>query len=262
MKNPRVSVLWYLVLASVALVGAFSTTAQRPLWESSARAQEKQDEQQPPEQPPAALPPLTVDTDSPLMLEEAQEQSQRDKPLAPSVAENAACFVCHDNFQEEQLVTQHGDGDVGCVDCHGKSYDHRNDETNTTPPDVMFPRQKIDAACVECHDTHDAPAAEVVARLRERLPRLSQSQELVCTDCHGHHRLTLRTVVWDRTTRELLTGKQDVTGQQDAPAKKNGPALDTLKSLAGTWVRVGENGQPTDQVVSTLRITAAGTAVM
>jgi hypothetical protein len=218
--------------------------------------QEQQPELQQDKQPSGTLPPLTVDTDSPLMLEEAKKQPKRDKPLVPSVAENTACFVCHDNFREEQLVTQHGDGDVGCVDCHGKSYAHRNDENNTTPPDVMFPRQKIDAACVECHDTHDAPAAEVVARLRERLPRLSQSQELVCTDCHGHHRLANRTVVWDRTTRELLTGKQDV------PAKKTGPTLDTLKSLAGTWVRVSENGQPTDQVVSTLHVTAAGTAVM
>ena len=34
-----------------------------------------------------------------------------------------------------------------------------------------------------------------------------------------------------------------------------------LKALAGNWVRVGENGQPSEQVVSTYRVTAAGSAV-
>ncbi len=261
MKNLRTHTLWYLALAAVALATAVSTTGRRTPWESSVRAQEQKQEperkqEQQDDQSSGTLPPLTIDTDSPLLLNEATEKPKRDTPVAPSVAENSACFVCHDNFQEEQLVTQHVDGEVGCVDCHGKSYDHRNDENNTTPPDVMFPRGKIDESCVECHDTHDAPAAEVVTRLRERMPRLGASQELACTDCHGYHRLAHRTVVWDRTTRELLTGKQD------APAKKAGPTLDTLKSLAGNWVRAGENGQPTDQVVSTFRVTAAGSAVM
>jgi hypothetical protein len=247
----RYRTTWYLVLALVAVAVAATRTARPPLWESPVRAAEQQDEQK-----PGKLPPLTIDADSPLMLDEAKKQAKDDKPVAPSVAENAACFVCHDNFQDEELVTQHAIGDTGCVDCHGKSYDHRNDENNITPPDVMFPRDKIEASCVECHDTHDAPALDVIARLDEHMPRVTDRRDITCTDCHGHHRLGQRTVVWDRATRELLTGKQD------APAKKTVPTIDSLKALVGTWVRADEHGQPTDQVVSTYRVTAAGTAVV
>ena len=127
--------------------------------------------------------------------------------MAPSVAENAACYVCHANFQDEELVTQHAAGDTGCVDCHGKSYPHRNDENNTTPPDMMFPREKIEASCLKCHETHDAPAAKVIARLHERLPRVSGVQELFAPIATG-------TIAWHTApscgiapTGELLTGK-------------------------------------------------------
>ena len=193
MMNLRVSTLWYSVLAAVALASAVSSTSFRWPNETVVQAQE-------PPVPPEGdkLPPLVIDTDEPLLLEEPKDNVRPDKPVAPSVAENSACYVCHENLQTEELVTQHAAGDTGCVDCHGKSYDHRNDENNTTPPDVMFPRGNIDAACLECHETHDAPAAKVVARLHERAPRLSESEQLVCTDCHGFHRLPHRTVVWDR----------------------------------------------------------------
>jgi hypothetical protein len=39
------------------------------------------------------------------------------------------------------------------------------------------------------------------------------------------------------------------------------PALERLKRLAGTWVAAGEDGKPTDQVVSVIRVTAGGSAV-
>jgi hypothetical protein len=247
MMNLRARTLWYSALAAVAFASAVSSTLLHWPNETVLQAQE------PPEGD--KLPPLVIDADEPLLLEEPKDLVRPDKPVAPSVAENSACYVCHENLQTEELVTQHVAGDTGCVDCHGKSYDHRNDENNTTPPDVMFPRGNIDAACLECHETHDAPAAKVVARLRERAPRMSESEQLVCTDCHGFHRLNHRTVVWDRASRVLLTGKQD------APAHRQGPTLEMLKALAGNWVQVGENGQPGEQVISTYRVTAAGSAV-
>ena len=37
--------------------------------------------------------------------------------------------------------------------------------------------------------------------------------------------------------------------------------LDAIKKLAGDWVQVGEDGKPTDKVVSTYRLTAGGSAV-
>ena len=39
------------------------------------------------------------------------------------------------------------------------------------------------------------------------------------------------------------------------------PGLERMKKLAGTWVAAGEDGKPTDQVVSVIKVTAAGSAV-
>src|SRR5947209_1063552 len=49
-----------------------------------------------------------------------------------------------------------------------------------------------------------------------------------------------------------------VGADKAAPPK---PGLDTLKKLAGTWVAADEKGQPTAQVVSVFKVTAAGNAV-
>src|SRR5882757_9108813 len=38
-------------------------------------------------------------------------------------------------------------------------------------------------------------------------------------------------------------------------------SLERLKKLAGTWVAADEDGKPTDQVVSVIKVTAAGSAV-
>ncbi len=45
-----------------------------------------------------------------------------------------------------------------------------------------------------------------------------------------------------------------------APAATH-PGLERLKKLAGTWVAADEDGKPTDQVVSVIKVTAAGSAV-
>lgn len=50
----------------------------------------------------------------------------------------------------------------------------------------------------------------------------------------------------------------------DTPAPGKAPAhpgLERLKKLAGTWVAADKDGKPTDQVVSVVRVTAAGSAV-
>lgn len=39
------------------------------------------------------------------------------------------------------------------------------------------------------------------------------------------------------------------------------PHFETLTKLVGTWVAADENGKPTDQVVSIIKLTAAGSAV-
>jgi hypothetical protein len=39
------------------------------------------------------------------------------------------------------------------------------------------------------------------------------------------------------------------------------PGLERLKKLAGTWVMADADGKPTDQIVSVVKVTSAGTAV-
>lgn len=50
----------------------------------------------------------------------------------------------------------------------------------------------------------------------------------------------------------------DIPGK--APSATH-PGFERLKKLAGTWVAADKDGKPTDQVVSVIRITAAGSAV-
>jgi len=45
-------------------------------------------------------------------------------------------------------------------------------------------------------------------------------------------------------------------------AESASEAFARIKGLAGTWVRVGENGEPTDEVISQSRVTAGGSAVI
>lgn len=149
------------------------------------------------------LPPLVVDKGTPLLLKDPPKKDPLDVPEGP-VADNTACYCCHTNYEEEPFAISHAKGDVGCMECHGKSYEHRDDEDNVTPPDVMFPPEKIASNCEPCHDTHDAAAEKVIARWQERCPAKTDPKKIVCTDCHGQHRLEFRTVWWDKNTRKLI----------------------------------------------------------
>jgi hypothetical protein len=46
-----------------------------------------------------------------------------------------------------------------------------------------------------------------------------------------------------------------------APSTATNPGLEKMKSLAGTWLMTDESGQPTEQVASVIKVTAAGSAV-
>src|SRR6516165_1621351 len=59
----------------------------------------------------------------------------------------------------------------------------------------------------------------------------------------------------------LLAG--GVPTRADEKAKPaNAQRLEALKGLAGDWVEVGKDGKPTDRVVSSIRVTSAGSAVL
>jgi len=185
----------------------------------------------------SGLPPLVVDTSEPLLLDEPTEE-QAAAAVTEAATENMACFVCHANYRGEFLAECHAKVNVGCINCHGDSFAHRNDENNTTPPETMYPAEKIDPFCQECHDAHDisakkiiarwieqkakkpnatcegchkdddVPPENVVARWKERDRGQSDPARIVCTDCHGDHRMKVRTVIWDKKTGKLLRTNQ------------------------------------------------------
>jgi len=155
-------------------------------------------------------PPLVVDKDAPLLLDEpTQTQKAAAKMSKPGAADNAPCLVCHVNYKAEPLARQHAGQKIGCVKCHGDSFAHRNDENNTTPPEIMYPLEKIDKACKKCHPTHDVPPVKVIARWLARRSAKTDLKQIVCTDCHGQHRLKVRTVRWDKQTGKLIGRKKD-----------------------------------------------------
>ena len=108
-------------------------------------------------------------------------------PMIDPLSVNAACYVCHMTFVGEELSTVHLKEKTMCIDCHGLSAPHANDENiGATPPDIVFKRGDVDASCEKCHEDHDAPATKVVARFLER--KLAGPRP-ICTDCHGMHKI-------------------------------------------------------------------------
>ena len=201
-----------VLAVAVALVFASSGLFRSPLdvtataWGGDAAKPPAKPAEQPAKKP-GGLPPLKIDRGAPLMLEETPKEKPAPKPTGP-VADNTACLCCHTNYETEPLAVTHSLGNVGCIKCHGLCYAHRDDEDNITPPDIMYWPERIDKACKECHDEHDAPAKEVIARWQQRCPKKTDPTTLVCTDCHGQHRLKFRTVWWDKKTRKLIVRKE------------------------------------------------------
>ena len=156
-----------------------------------------------------AAPPLTL---SPELLKEGLPEATMKEKLD---VDNSACYVCHGNYDGEALVVAHGKEGTGCMDCHGKSIEHRNDEDNITPPDKMYALDDVDAMCAKCHDEHDVSARKILRRWQKRCPAKTDPEEIVCTDCHYQHRLAFRTVWWDKKTGRLIIRKE---GERTKPA--------------------------------------------
>ena len=113
-----------------------------------------------------------------------------DEPAAEinPLGANAACYVCHIPFVKEELGKVHLKAKVTCHKCHGLSAGHANDEDiGATKPDVVFTRKQVDAMCRKCHDGHNVSARQVVARFISR--DLSPKTPVICTDCHGAHKI-------------------------------------------------------------------------
>jgi cytochrome c553 len=179
----------WISLLAILYAGALSAADQPPVSVPATR-------------PSSKPPPLEVDTKTPLLLDEPTVNSASKTKVA---ADNTACFVCHANFATELLASAHGKVGVGCVTCHGDSFAHRNDENNTTPPETMYPSAAIDSACLACHPRHDVSAQKVIARWQQQAQAKTDPTTIICTDCHGQHRLSVRTVRWDKKTGKLIS---------------------------------------------------------
>jgi hypothetical protein len=138
-------------------------------------------------------------------FDHADKQSASDEsPMAYYVM----CNDCHMGYIAEPLALAHAKVGMSCDSCHGKSRAHYSDESNTTPPDKMYPADKINPFCQGCHHAHDVPPGEVVALWMKRNSDKTNSDKIVCTDCHGEHRMKVRTIIWNKETGKRLRTSQ------------------------------------------------------
>ena len=196
-RNLRVALIVSLVIGTVAFLSCTPSSDSGPADIRAADPVESEPEIT------SGPPPLVVDTSEPLLLDEPTEE-QVAAANTQAARDNMACFVCHANYAGEFLAARHAAANVGCVTCHGDSFAHRNDENNTTPPETMYPAREIDPFCQGCHNSHDVPAQKVLARWIELGIDKEDAGRIVCTDCHGEHRMKIRTVIWDKQTGKLL----------------------------------------------------------
>ena len=115
-------------------------------------------------------------------------------------ADNYYCYVCHINFQGEELTETHRLAGVGCEDCHGRSAKHSSDEDGLTPPEIIYPKDKINSFCMSCH------AEKNIGDIPAHGPLFAEDgpDKKYCTYCHGKHLMKVRTRRWDKDTGELI----------------------------------------------------------
>ncbi|MHC4157342.1 MAG: hypothetical protein ACYST6_20855 [Planctomycetota bacterium] len=163
--------------------------------------EQKNEGQKPPgdQGAPHAAPKLTIQPDEePLLLLDEPPTQELPPPEGP-VADNSRCHVCHMNYEDEELAVLHARANIGCEQCHGACDAHCSDEDNVTPPDTMYPLEKINSSCTTCH-----PKENIDTEQHQPLFDGMATENKYCTDCHGNHRLGYRTRRWDKTTGELI----------------------------------------------------------
>jgi hypothetical protein len=142
--------------------------------------------------------PPEVKDEAPLLLEDEPLLLLDDEPdsgqSAGLQADNSRCFVCHVNYMQEDIAVVHARADIGCAGCHGQSDEHIADESwasggNGTAPDIMYLPAKINPFCMSCH-------AKYKIDTDQHKPLFENFEKMVCTDCHGSHRLEVRKCKW------------------------------------------------------------------
>ena len=134
------------------------------------------------------------------------------RPAQAFVA-NPFCKACHLDFDDEEMALNHEIAGIGCERCHGESLKHRSDEANMTPPQLMYPKERINPTCMMCHPRHDIqhvedhrPILEAGLSVFETEPETDDPEaKKYCIDCHGpHHRMKVRTIRWNKATGQIL----------------------------------------------------------
>jgi hypothetical protein len=176
--------LLVFVAACVVVVGCRQETNASAKTELARPAKAKS----PPEAKEQA--PLLLEDEPPLLLDGEPNTSQPDGQQA----DNSRCFVCHINYMQEDIAVIHVKANIGCANCHGQSDAHIADESwasggNGTAPDIMYPPAKINPFCMSCH-TKDKIDTD------QHKPLFADLDKMVCTDCHGSHRLQVRKCKW------------------------------------------------------------------
>lgn len=138
-------------------------------------------------------------------------QQLADKSLSKKVfVANQFCSACHYGFSDEELARTHELAGIGCERCHGESERHRSDENNITPPEIMYPKAKINPTCMMCHPRHEirhiASHEKLLTGARTVFDSTDENDgQTYCTDCHGKdHRINFRTIRWNKQTGELI----------------------------------------------------------
>ena len=162
----------YFGLLFIVSILTFVVTSCRPFAKTNS----------PPEKEPLLL------MDEPLLLADdgkGQLVSER-----AQIADNSRCYVCHINFSMENFAVTHARAGISCEHCHGPSDAHCSDEDNITPPDIMYPEEKINTSCLQCH-------------LNEIKDNDAATQKN-CISCHNEHKMSHRTRRWNRHTGQLV----------------------------------------------------------
>jgi len=136
--------------------------------------------------------------------------------------DNSYCLVCHIDFEEETFAVCHVKAGISCIDCHGDSDEHAEDEEHLNAPSILYAKAKVNASCTTS-DCHPKPKMEAEIGHRPFFADATPEQQY-CTDCHGKHRKAKRTRRWDKEKRILIEfdGREVKPGEVITPSGDGG----------------------------------------
>jgi hypothetical protein len=156
---------------------------------------------------------VACDGNDPQSVSTVKAVQSPDLKPGDSFVANPFCFACHLDFDEEELALQHEIWGIGCERCHGESFRHRSDEANLTPPEIMYPKERVNPSCMSCHPRQDIqntkdhePILEAGLSTFEEATPVGKDAKKYCTDCHGgkHRVMRVRATHWDKASGALL----------------------------------------------------------